>query len=52
MSSNLISFDREYYEYHVGKIEEKGLGIGGYEPAFLADLVSSYLFEKAKANFH
>ena len=28
-----------------------GLAIGGYESAFLADLVAYYLFEKAKANF-
>ena len=29
-----------------------GLTIGGYESAFLADLVASYLFEKAKPIFH
>ena len=34
-----------------GEREEKGLAIGGYESAFLADLVASYLFENAKANF-
>ena len=33
-------------------MEEQGLAIGGYESAFLANLVESYLFEKAKANFH
>ena len=48
MSSTLISFDRDYYEYHGGKKEEQGLAIGGYESAFLADLVASYLFEKSK----
>ena len=26
--------------------------IGGYKSKFLADLVASYLFEKAKAHFH
>ena len=51
MSSTLIYFDGEYYEYHGGEREEKGLVIGGYELAFLADLVTSYLFEKAKLNF-
>ena len=51
MSSTLISFDREYYEYHGGEREEQGLAIGGYEYAFLADLVASYLFEKAKPIF-
>ena len=52
MSSTLICFDGEYYEYHGGKKEEQGLAIGGYESAFLANLVASYLFEKANANFH
>ena len=46
-----ISFDGEYYEYHRGEREEQGLAIGGYESAFLADLVASYLFEKSNANF-
>ena len=31
MSSNLISFDGEYYKYHGGKKEEQGLSIGGYK---------------------
>ena len=35
------------HEYHGGDREEQGLEIGGYESAFLADLVASYLFEKA-----
>ena len=52
MSSTLISFDGEYYEYHGGEREEQGLAIGGYESAVLADLVASYLFEKSKASFH
>ena len=51
MRSTLISFDGEYYEYHGGEIEEQGLAIGGYESAFMADLVSSYLFEKANPIF-
>ena len=48
MSSALISFNREYYKYHGGEKEEQGLSIGGYELAFLANLVASYLFEKSK----
>ena len=52
MSLTLISFDGKYYEYHGGEREEQGLAIGGYESEFLANLVSSYLFEKSKANFH
>ena len=51
-SSTLIYFDVKYYEYNGGEREEQGLSIGGYESAFLADLVASYLFEKSKANFH
>ena len=51
MSSTLISFDGEYYKYHRVEGEEQGLAIGGYESAFLADLVASYLFEKAKPIF-
>ena len=50
MSSTLISFDGEYYEYHGVEREEKGLVIGGYESAFLAELVASYLFEKSYAD--
>ena len=48
MSSTLISFDGEYYEYHGGEREEQRLAIGGYKYLFLVDLVASYLFEKAK----
>ena len=48
-SSTLISFDGEYYEYPGGEKEGKGLAIGGYESAFLANLVVSYLFDKFKA---
>ena len=51
MSLTLISFDGEYYEYHGGDREEQGLAIGRYESAFLADLVASYLFEKASPIF-
>ena len=51
MSSTLISFDREYYEYRGGEREEQGLAIGGYESTFLTDLVASNLFEKAKPIF-
>ena len=51
MSSTLICFDGDYYEYHGGEKAEQGLAIGGYESAFLADLVASYLFKKAKAHF-
>ena len=49
MSSTLISFYSKYYEYHGSKKEGQGLAIGGYESAFLAELVASYLFDKSKA---
>ena len=52
MSSTLICFNGEYYEYHGGEKVEQGLEIGGYESVFLADLVESYLFEKARVHFH
>ena len=48
MSSTLISFNREYYKYHGGKKEQQRLAIGGYESAFLANLVAPYLIEKYK----
>ena len=51
MSSTLISFDGEYYEYHGGEREEQGLAIGGNKSAFLVDLVASYLFEKSSPIF-
>ena len=51
MSSTLISFNGEYYEYRGVEREEQELAIGGYESAFLADLVASYLFEKFKLHF-
>ena len=52
MRSTLISFDVKYYEYHGEEKEDQGLAIGGYKSVFLADLVASYLFEKAKSRFH
>ena len=52
MSFTLICFGAEYYEYHGGEKAEQGLAIGGYELAFLSDLVASYLFEKSEAHFY
>ena len=52
MSSTLICFNGEYCEYYGGEKVEQGLVIGGYELAFLANLVASYLFEKDKAHFY
>ena len=46
MSSTLVYFDGDYYEYHGGEKEEQGLAVGGYESAFLADLVVSTFSRK------
>ena len=34
ISSNLISFDGDYYKYHGKEREQQGLTIGGYESEF------------------
>ena len=46
MSSNLISFYREYCEYYGGEKEQKGFAVGGYESSFLSYLVVYYHFDK------
>ena len=51
MISSLLTFEEKYYEYGEKGIETKGLAIGGYESAFLADLVASYMFEKCSNQF-
>ena len=53
MSNTLVSFIDKFYEYD-GDLddEERGLTIGGYESAWLADLVASYILEKTKKMFH
>ena len=52
MASCLITFNRKFYEYQgKGDQNDKGLAIGGYESAFLADLVASYLLEMTKHHF-
>jgi hypothetical protein len=44
MNSALITFVDKYYKYDSDKKpKERGLTIGGYESAWLADLVASYL---------
>ena len=51
MSSTLLNFQEKYYEYGEEGLETKGSEIGGYESAFLADLVASYLFEVTNNQF-
>jgi hypothetical protein len=46
MSNTLIDFDGEYYEYDGDlSLIERGLTIGGFESAYLADLVMAYILE-------
>eukprot|EP00586_Coscinodiscus_wailesii_P019893 CAMPEP_0172518488 /NCGR_PEP_ID=MMETSP1066-20121228/290852_1 /TAXON_ID=671091 /ORGANISM="Coscinodiscus wailesii, Strain CCMP2513" /LENGTH=211 /DNA_ID=CAMNT_0013300897 /DNA_START=1697 /DNA_END=2333 /DNA_ORIENTATION=- len=52
MSSTLVTFCDKYYQYHGGNKEgERGLAIGGYKSAFLADVVASYLMEATQDLF-
>ena len=51
MSSTLLNFQDKYYEYGDEGLETKGLAIGGYESAFLVDLVASYLLEVTNNQF-
>ena len=52
MGNTLITFIDEFYEYGGStEVEDKGLTIGGYESAWLADLVQSYILEMTKQVF-
>lgn len=52
MSNTLITFGGKYYEYgKTADIEGKGLTIGGYESAWLADLVAAYILERSQQLF-
>ena len=52
MGNTLISFVDKYFEYNGDKeVKERGLTIGEYESAFLADLVVLYIFEKVRKIF-
>ena len=49
MSNTLLTFKDKYYEYGGSiKPERKGLTIGGYESAWLADLVASFILDKVE----
>jgi GIY-YIG catalytic domain len=53
MSSTLLTFIDKYYEYDGDKDpEEKGLTIGGYESAWLADLVGAYILANTQQHFN
>ena len=52
MGNTLITFGGKYWEYGgVPDVYEKGLTIGGYESAFLADLVAAYILENTQQFF-
>ena len=53
MGNTLLTFDGRYYEYRSAATDpsQSGLTIGGYESAWLADLVASYLFIQTKDVF-
>ena len=52
MINMLVSFRERFFEYGWDEIEEKGgLTIEGYESAWLADLVASYILEKRNKMF-
>jgi hypothetical protein len=45
----IVSFLDKYYKYKVDpNPDKKGLTIGGFESAFLAELKASYIFNKLK----
>jgi hypothetical protein len=49
MGNTIVSFLDKYYKYGVDPDPDKrGLNIGGFESAFLADLEASYIFDKLR----
>ena len=52
MSNTLLTFREKYYEYgETVDPSKKGLTIGGYESAWLADLVAAYLLDNTEMIF-
>jgi hypothetical protein len=46
MEDTILTFQDQYYIYDGDQsLDEKGLTIGGYESAWLADLVVAYILE-------
>ena len=51
MGNTIITFRDKYYEYGVSDDPmEKGLTIGGYDSAWLADMVAGYLLDLAESH--
>ena len=52
MGNTLITYRDKYYEYDGDQeISNKCLTIGGYESAWLADLVAAFILEETKSQF-
>jgi hypothetical protein len=52
MSSTLFTFQDQYYEYDgEANPDDRGLTIGGYESAWLADLVGAYILDNTQHLF-
>lgn len=51
MANTMVTFNGKYYEYGGTEVESKGLTIGGYESAFLADLVAAFILENLEDLF-
>ena len=52
MGNTLITFREKYYEYGVqSNPDDRGLTIGGYDSAWLADMVAGYILERAQHLF-
>ena len=52
MGHTLITFRGKYFEYRSDEdLDSKGLTIGGFESAWLADLVACFLLEKCSDAF-
>jgi hypothetical protein len=52
IENTLLTFVDKYYEYDSKReIQDKGLTIGGYESAWLADLVAAFVLENCEDLF-
>ena len=52
MKNTLVSFVNKYYEYGGDmESEKRGLTIGGFESAWLADLVAAFILKKTESLF-
>jgi hypothetical protein len=52
IGNTLLTFVDKYYEYDGEReIQDKGLAIGGYKPAWLANLVAAFVLENCEDLF-